>query len=142
MTGTQLLDELVHAVRSLVQLYQLNYVWLDPRKGCAEIRDLWETRLLSFYDFRIYSVTCRWLSQRSGTSGKLGTQLNVVGDGLRVITAHAGKSTEEKSGYSFVHCKVTGTGTGIYLGRAWMSHPKVVYAYTDMSSVVNPSGWH
>ncbi|KAF2534664.1 hypothetical protein F2Q70_00032527, partial [Brassica cretica] len=70
------------------------------------------------------------------------TQLNVVGDGLRVITAHAGKSTEEKSGYSFVHCKVTGTGTGIYLGRAWMSHPKVVYAYTDMSSVVNPSGWH
>ncbi|KAF8088886.1 hypothetical protein N665_0527s0006 [Sinapis alba] len=37
---------------------------------------------------------------------------------------------------------VTGTGTGIYLGRAWMSHPKVVYAYTDMSSVVNPSGWH
>ncbi|CAN7073344.1 unnamed protein product [Brassica oleracea var. botrytis] len=78
----------------------------------------------------------------SGRSLYLSTQLNVVGDGLRVITAHAGKSTEEKSGYSFVHCKVTGTGTGIYLGRAWMSHPKVVYAYTDMSSVVNPSGWH
>ncbi|KAH0942800.1 hypothetical protein HID58_002437 [Brassica napus] len=69
----------------------------------------------------------------SGRSLYLSTQLNVVGDGLRVITAHAGKSTEEKSGYSFVHCKVTGTGTGIYLGRAWMSHPKVVYAYTDMS---------
>ncbi|KAH0942794.1 hypothetical protein HID58_002431 [Brassica napus] len=78
----------------------------------------------------------------SGRSLYLSTQLNVVRDGLRVITAHAGKSTEEKSGYSFVHCKVTGTGTGIYLGRAWMSHPKVVYAYTDMSSVVNPSGWH
>ncbi|RID79510.1 hypothetical protein BRARA_A02243 [Brassica rapa] len=75
----------------------------------------------------------------SGRSLYLSTQLNVVGDGLRVITAHAGKSTEEKSGYSFVHCKVTGTGTGIYLGRAWMSHPKVVYAYTDMSSVVNPT---
>ncbi|CAF2152390.1 unnamed protein product [Brassica napus] len=51
----------------------------------------------------------------SGRSLYLSTQLNVVGDGLRVITAHAGKSTEEKSGYSFVHCKVTGTGTGIYL---------------------------
>ncbi|WZY72283.1 hypothetical protein YC2023_004523 [Brassica napus] len=33
MTGTQLLDELAQAVRSLVQLYQLNYVRLDPRKG-------------------------------------------------------------------------------------------------------------
>ncbi|AED97505.2 pectin methylesterase-like protein [Arabidopsis thaliana] len=77
----------------------------------------------------------------SGRSLYLGTQLNVVGDGIRVITAHAGKSAAEKSGYSFVHCKVTGTGTGIYLGRSWMSHPKVVYAYTDMSSVVNPSGW-
>ena len=70
-----------------------------------------------------------------------GTQLHVVGDGIRVITAHAGKSKEEKSGYSFVHCKVTGVGEGIYLGRAWMSHPKVVYAYTEMTSVVNPAGW-
>ncbi|WZY87011.1 hypothetical protein YC2023_033395 [Brassica napus] len=33
MSGTQLLDELAQAVRSLVQLYQLNYVQLDPRKG-------------------------------------------------------------------------------------------------------------
>ncbi|WZY72280.1 hypothetical protein YC2023_004520 [Brassica napus] len=33
MTGTQLLDELAQEVRSLVQLYQLNYVRLDPRKG-------------------------------------------------------------------------------------------------------------
>ncbi|WZY93776.1 hypothetical protein YC2023_066105 [Brassica napus] len=33
MTGTQLLEELVQAVQSLVQLYQLNYVRLDPRKG-------------------------------------------------------------------------------------------------------------
>lgn len=67
--------------------------------------------------------------------------MHVVGDGIRVIAAHAGKSAEEKSGYSFVHCKVTGTGGGIYLGRAWMSHPKVVYAYTEMTSVVNPTGW-
>ncbi|WZY87002.1 hypothetical protein YC2023_033386 [Brassica napus] len=33
MSGTQLLDGLAQAVRSLVQLYQLNYVRLDPRKG-------------------------------------------------------------------------------------------------------------
>ncbi|WZY72154.1 hypothetical protein YC2023_004394 [Brassica napus] len=35
MTFTQLLDELAQAVRSLVQLYQLNYVRLDPRKGTS-----------------------------------------------------------------------------------------------------------
>ncbi|CAA7026922.1 unnamed protein product [Microthlaspi erraticum] len=77
----------------------------------------------------------------SGTSMYLGTHLHAVGDGVRVITAHAGKSEQEKSGYAFVHCKVTGTGGGIFLGRAWMSHPEVVYAYTEMTSVVNPTGW-
>ncbi|KAF3540917.1 hypothetical protein F2Q69_00018519 [Brassica cretica] len=77
----------------------------------------------------------------SGTSMYLETQLHAVGDGIKVISAHAGKSAEEKSGYSFVHCKVTGDGGGIYLGRSWKSHPKVVYAYTEMSSLVNPTGW-
>ncbi|CAH2073697.1 unnamed protein product [Thlaspi arvense] len=78
----------------------------------------------------------------SGTSLYLKTRLHVVGNGIRVIAAHAGKSADERSGYAFVHCKITGTGGGIYLGRAWMSHPKVVYAYTKMTSVVNPTGWH
>jgi len=67
--------------------------------------------------------------------------LHAVGDGLRVITAQGRQSATEQNGYTFVHCKVTGTGTGIYLGRSWMSHPKVVYAFTEMTSVVNPSGW-
>ncbi|KAF3532039.1 hypothetical protein DY000_02039626 [Brassica cretica] len=33
MTGTRLLDELAKAVRSLVLLFQSNYVRLDPRNG-------------------------------------------------------------------------------------------------------------
>ncbi|XP_010546425.1 PREDICTED: pectinesterase PPME1-like [Tarenaya hassleriana] len=77
----------------------------------------------------------------SGTSIYLNTQLNVVGNGMRVITAQAGKTIADPSGYSFVHCRVTGTGSEIYLGRAWMSHPKVVYAYTEMTSALNPTGW-
>ncbi|CAA7026924.1 unnamed protein product [Microthlaspi erraticum] len=76
-----------------------------------------------------------------GASLYLNTQLHAVGDGLRVITAHGRTSPNEQNGYSFVHCKITGTGTGIYLGRSWMSHPKVIYAFTEMTSVVNPSGW-
>ncbi|KAH0887886.1 hypothetical protein HID58_050315 [Brassica napus] len=76
-----------------------------------------------------------------GASLYLNTQLHAVGDGLRVITAQARQSDTEQNGYTFVHCKITGTGTGIYLGRSWMSHPKVIYAFTEMSSVVNPAGW-
>jgi len=78
----------------------------------------------------------------SGKSLYLGTELYVEGDnGLTVITAQARESASENTGYSFVHCSVTGTGKGIYLGRAWKSSPSVVFAYTDMSSVVNPAGW-
>ena len=71
-----------------------------------------------------------------------GTELYVEGDnGLTVITAQARESASENTGYSFVHCSVTGTGKDTFLGRAWKSSPSVVFAYTDMSSVVNPIGW-
>ncbi|CAN8256938.1 unnamed protein product [Cochlearia groenlandica] len=76
-----------------------------------------------------------------GASLYLDTQLHAVGEGMRVIAAHNRQSDKEQNGYAFVHCKITGIGEGIYLGRSWMSHPKVVYAYTEMSSVVNPTGW-
>ena len=71
-----------------------------------------------------------------------GTELYVDGDkGLTVITAQARESSSENTGYSFVHCRVTGTAEGTYLGRAWKTSPRVVFAYTDMSSVVHPAGW-
>ncbi|KAK7275058.1 hypothetical protein RIF29_16165 [Crotalaria pallida] len=72
----------------------------------------------------------------------LNTELNVVGDtGTTIITAQAGKTETDNTGYSFVHCNVTGTGNGTLLGRAWFSHSKVVYAYSNIGSVVNSSGW-
>ncbi|KAJ8772420.1 hypothetical protein K2173_027597 [Erythroxylum novogranatense] len=51
------------------------------------------------------------------------------------------KSQDEDTGFSFVHCNVTGKGTGAMLGRAWTEMPKVVFAYTTMTSVVDPAGW-
>jgi pectinesterase len=70
------------------------------------------------------------------------TELYVLGDaGLTVITAQAREFDSKDYGYSFAHCRVTGTGNGTYLGRAWRSRPKVVFAYTTMSSIVNPAGW-
>ncbi|GAV73395.1 Pectinesterase domain-containing protein [Cephalotus follicularis] len=78
----------------------------------------------------------------SGKSLYLNTELHVIADpGLSFITAQAREYETEDNGYSFVHCKVTGIGTGTYLGRAWKSRPKVVFAYSTMDSVVNPLGW-
>lgn len=68
--------------------------------------------------------------------------MHVLGDtGLTIITAQAREYETEKIGYSFVHCNITGTGNNTYLGRAWKSRPRVVYAYTNMSDIVNPKGW-
>ncbi|XP_059461545.1 pectinesterase PPME1-like [Corylus avellana] len=78
----------------------------------------------------------------SGKSLYLNTELRVLGDeGLMVIAAQARKSSSEDDGFSFVHCSVTGTGDSAFLGRAWMAYPSVVYAYTTMTSVVDPLGW-
>ncbi|XP_062165468.1 putative pectinesterase 63 [Alnus glutinosa] len=78
----------------------------------------------------------------SGKSLYLNTELHVLGDGgITVITAQGRQSASENTGFSFVHCRVTGTGDDTYLGRAWMSRPSVVFAYTTMSSVVNAAGW-
>ncbi|CAK7336896.1 unnamed protein product [Dovyalis caffra] len=77
----------------------------------------------------------------SGRSLYLGTEINVLADqGLAVITAQA-RYREDDSGFSFVHCKVNGIGKGAFLGRAWTERPRVVFAFTTMSSVVNPAGW-
>ncbi|KAM1668680.1 hypothetical protein ACFX2K_042878 [Malus domestica] len=31
--------------------------------------------------------------------------------------------------------------SGTYLGRAWRAGPQMVYAYTNMTKVVDPAGW-
>lgn len=68
--------------------------------------------------------------------------MHVLGnEGLRVITAQARELTSEDQGYSFVHCSITGDGKGTFLGRAWKARPLVVFAYTNMGSVVDPAGW-
>lgn len=67
----------------------------------------------------------------------------MLGDGkdqFAAITAHARESEKEDTGYSFVHCSITGEGS-TYLGRAWKTRPRVIYAFTDMGKVVHPTGW-
>jgi len=78
-----------------------------------------------------------------GTSLYVNAEIFVLGDkGLTVITAQGRSSASENTGFSFVHSKISGLGKGTtYLGRPWGTRPRVVYAYTDMSNVVQPSGW-
>ncbi|XP_020588531.1 putative pectinesterase 63 [Phalaenopsis equestris] len=66
--------------------------------------------------------------------------INSVANGITYITAQARSKIADKSGFAFVHCKVTGTGSA-FLSRAWKESSRVVFAYTYMDSVVNPRGW-
>ncbi|KAJ4976118.1 hypothetical protein NE237_001224 [Protea cynaroides] len=46
----------------------------------------------------------------------------------------------EKAGFSFVNCRVKGTGS-IFLGRAWGRYSRTVYSYCDLDDIINPLGW-
>ncbi|OAY30575.1 pectinesterase PPME1 [Manihot esculenta] len=80
----------------------------------------------------------------NGKSIYLQTEINVLADvpkELNVITAQARESEDQDVGFSIVHCKVGGKGSGAYLGEPLRPMPKVVFAYCAMSDVVNVKGW-
>ncbi|GMH11556.1 hypothetical protein Nepgr_013397 [Nepenthes gracilis] len=77
-----------------------------------------------------------------GRSLYLNTHIHVIpGDRVAMITAQGRQNQNDNGGYSFVHCRVTGTGQIAFLGRAWMPAPRVIFSYTTMSDVVRPEGW-
>ncbi|EOA34669.1 hypothetical protein CARUB_v10022232mg, partial [Capsella rubella] len=57
------------------------------------------------------------------------------------ITAQMRTSATEKSGFTFLGCKLTGSGS-TYLGRPWGAYSRVVFAYSFFSNVVAPQGWN
>ncbi|WZZ15730.1 hypothetical protein YC2023_108819 [Brassica napus] len=76
MTGTQLLDELAQAVRSLFQLYQLNYVRLDPRKGSLEL-----SNSLTAFAAKAFMISCNDRNALTRTRNKINCRY-VASDGL------------------------------------------------------------
>ncbi|KAB2072362.1 putative pectinesterase 53 -like protein [Gossypium arboreum] len=57
------------------------------------------------------------------------------------VTAQNRGSILDDTGFSFVKCKVTGSGA-LYLGRAWGPFSRVVFAYTYMDNIILPKGWY
>ncbi|EFJ37476.1 hypothetical protein SELMODRAFT_76951 [Selaginella moellendorffii] len=60
--------------------------------------------------------------------------------GIGALAAQKRTNQSERTGFSFVNCRVTGSGT-IFLGRAWGDFSRVVYAFTYMDNIVVPEGW-
>ncbi|XP_047938342.1 pectinesterase 1-like [Salvia hispanica] len=78
----------------------------------------------------------------SARSLYLNCEIHVIpGDGNAIITAHARNDAKEETGFSFVHCSITGTAPNAVLGRSWFPYPRVVFALCDISSVIIPEGW-
>ncbi|XP_057548796.1 putative pectinesterase 63 [Amaranthus tricolor] len=78
----------------------------------------------------------------SARSLYLNCEINVLpGDNYAVITAHGRKNAIERGGYSFVHCKVIGSGGNAHLGRAWFEAARVIFSYCDISDVIKSDGW-
>ncbi|KAK9099169.1 hypothetical protein Syun_026214 [Stephania yunnanensis] len=55
------------------------------------------------------------------------------------IAAHH-REKNDSTGFSFVNCTITGTGS-IYLGRAWGPYSRTVYSHCHIDGIINPVGW-
>jgi pectin methylesterase-like acyl-CoA thioesterase len=67
-------------------------------------------------------------------------ELHSIASRFGSIAAHGRTCPEEKTGFAFVGCRVTGTGP-LYVGRAMGQYSRIVYAYTYFDALVAHGGW-
>ncbi|KAG8086145.1 hypothetical protein GUJ93_ZPchr0010g7484 [Zizania palustris] len=70
-----------------------------------------------------------------------GCHVHAIARNYGALTAQNRMSILEDTGFSFVNCRVTGSGA-LYLGRAWGTFSRVVFAYTYMDNIITPRGWY
>ena len=63
--------------------------------------------------------------------------------GAGYVTAHFRTNDNERSGFVFYRCRLTGTetGNGVYLGRPWRPFARVVFLESWLDSHIKPEGW-
>ncbi|XP_060189786.1 pectinesterase QRT1-like [Lycium barbarum] len=57
------------------------------------------------------------------------------------IAAHQRNSADEDTGFSFVNCKVSGSGS-VLLGRAWGEYSRIIYSHCSFDGLIAPEGWY
>ncbi|KAG6687510.1 probable pectinesterase 68 isoform X1 [Carya illinoinensis] len=67
-------------------------------------------------------------------------ELHSIATKFGSIAAQYRRTPYEKTGFAFVHCKVTGTGP-LYVGRAMGQYARIVYSYTYFDNLVAHGGW-
>ncbi|XP_022958492.1 probable pectinesterase 68 [Cucurbita moschata] len=67
-------------------------------------------------------------------------ELHSIATRFGSIAAQDRNLPDEKTGFAFVRCKVTGSGP-VYVGRAMGQYSRIVYAYTYFDDVVAHGGW-
>ncbi|KAI5080893.1 hypothetical protein GOP47_0004076 [Adiantum capillus-veneris] len=77
----------------------------------------------------------------NGLSYYDGCELRSIATSSGSLTAQKREKPSENTGFSFVNCKVTGSGM-IYLGRAWGSYSRVVFLFSYIDKIIVPAGWN
>ncbi|KAL3696579.1 hypothetical protein R1sor_010655 [Riccia sorocarpa] len=67
--------------------------------------------------------------------------LESVAETFGSLTAQKRNTSQEDTGYSYVDCKVKGTGY-LYLSRAWGPYSRVVFIRTYFADMIRPEGWY
>ncbi|KAI3962613.1 hypothetical protein MKW98_008480 [Papaver atlanticum] len=76
----------------------------------------------------------------NGRSMYKGCELHSIARRFGSIAAHARTSPDEKTGFAFVNCRITGTGP-LYVGRAMGQYSRIVYSFTYFDDIVARGGW-
>ncbi|KAK9079954.1 hypothetical protein SSX86_001629 [Deinandra increscens subsp. villosa] len=76
----------------------------------------------------------------NGRSMYKNCELHSIAKRFGSIAAHDRRTPDDKSGFAFVGCRVTGTGP-LYVGRAMGQYSRIVYSYTYFDDVVAHGGW-
>ncbi|XLU63228.1 hypothetical protein S245_022437 [Arachis hypogaea] len=67
-------------------------------------------------------------------------RLESIAESFGAIAAHHRDSEKQDTGFSFVGCKIRGSGS-VYLGRAWGNYSRIIYSNCYMDDIINPQGW-